>query len=277
MTTVAPPNRTVWRRTLVVVAAGLFGLAAVAPALGGSVGPATGATGSTAAPAAPWSEASLSPAIRGTEGLLPGGPGAPVTIEPDGGPTVLESLAAPAFPGGPPVTVTPDGSRLPRECPALAWRATVVRRPSLERETLPAVEISLSTTAPSGCQGYDRPLPLVVLGPGGESLRAITSVPITVAVLATPGISVRGEDGQVAVLPIAPTSGPVPAEYTIDVREAGGEWIPRRTTPAPAVCLLPPAAGTETVAYRVTARLREWSRSSAPVRYPTRATASAPI
>jgi hypothetical protein len=266
MRTASPVRGVAWRHVLIVAGAGLFALTIVAPALGGgrdaSGLPPAGPSGAEAS----WTGASpagMPPAIRGTEGLVPGGPGVWLALGSDNTSPWSEPLRGIPSPPRGLVAVEPDSSRLARDCPASVWQAVTV-----QAETTPNVKISLTAAAPDGCQGFHATLPLTVTGPAGERIPVSTVVPVTVAVLATPGISVHGEDGQVTVLPIAPTSGPVPTGYTVEVREPHGEWIPRCTAPVATACTLPGAGGTLQRSYRVTARFHEWKRSSAPVVYP---------
>lgn len=279
---VMPPSRTLWRRTVIVLAAGLLALAGIAPAIGGARTPDVrrSPSASAAADAAPWSSSPVAAAIRGADGLVPGGPGIRVPVETDVAPGLPVRTLAPDVLAGATLLlgtlgIAPDAERLPSTCPATAWRAAP---DTGDTGGAPAVLVSLAADAPGTCQGFTANLPLVITRParagstgsGSEIDRftARTTVTITVAVLATPGISVRGEPDRVTVLPIAPTSGPVPGGYTVEIQDRDASWSTACSTADPVDCDLPQTGATAGRTYRVTAMLGGWSRSSAPVTFP---------
>lgn len=195
------------------------------------------------------------PAIKGSVGLTPGARALHLPL--------AGTLSAR------PTAVEPAASHLPAACPASAWQL------GLGSGTPVELLVRLAADAPEGCQGFSAPLPVLLTVPadGGTATQVVgrTAAAVTVARLATPGVSVVQRGGLVVALPIAPLTGPAPSGYAVEVRDAGAGddagWTTLCRSAAASECLAPDAEPREERQYRVTASLGPWHRSSAAVRW----------
>lgn len=245
----SPENSRLWRRRGAV----MVGMVSACVTLGIGLGVAV----TSRSPIGAANQAPRLPApMPGRDGLTPGS--TPIVI------ALAGEFVATA------VTVEPDATLLSTACPASAWDVRLVTptRPGTVRTF-----VALAASAPQSCQGFTGELPLLVTleepVATGEDARwqvtARTAGPLSVGVLATPGLTLQRRADHVVVTPIRPPSGPEASTVSVETRSRGGGWTTICSRPTWTECAAAASDAGPSAQFRVITSLGSWSRASASV------------
>lgn len=168
------------------------------------------------------------------------------------------------------VAVEPDATLLPSTCPASAWNVRLVTpvRPGTVRTF-----VALAASAPQSCQGFTGELPLLVtleepVATGDVArwqVTARTAGPLSVGLLATPGLTLERRATHVVVTPIRPPSGPEASTVSVETRSRGGGWTTICSRPTWTECAAAASGSGPSAQFRVVTSLGSWRRASASV------------
>jgi hypothetical protein len=194
--------------------------------------------------------------LPGREGLTPGS--TPIVI------ALAGEFVATA------VAVEPDATLLPAACPTSAWDVRLVTpiRPGTLRTF-----VALAASAPTSCQGFTGELPLLVtleepLATGEDArwqVTARTAGPLSVGVLATPGLTLERRADHVVITPIRPPSGPEASTVSVESRSRGGGWTTICSRTSWTECTAAASDSGPSAQFRVVTSIGGWRRTSASV------------